>query len=388
MRTVRLTVLSALSPTARQTAANYITRRGDAVLLDYRHTVPGTLSGRAAVGSETLDGWLVDVGAEGVAAAVCADLENTLATARSLVPREHVVLGLPAGMDAGFAVDATRDPAIEIDSVITALDPVTVEEQLWDKTPLHDLEVPAVPGDPRTGGEFLVGELLHADTYVLTGSAHPAARAERGMRLINHIAPQARATSMIEFERVFPASSLHLRPLHLGTGRYDPGEALARTKPGAVTAPVLGDDIVDFTTVVCRLTRPCHPGRLVARMPELTAGSVWSRGKLWIASVPDRKVVWWGVGAEAGFEDGGPWPTSPRSGDTQDRLDWHPRFGAKGTVLGFTGERLDPRDFRLLLGEIALTDAELERGAAAWREFDDPLNLRKTLGQPSATTTE
>jgi hypothetical protein len=75
---------------------------------------------------------------------------------------------------------------------------------------------------------------------------------------------------------------------------------------------------------------------------------------------------------------GGP----PRHGegfpDVDAVLDWHPRFGDRGTVLAVTGrgDDVDAAGIRALLDGCALSEAEMRLDFAG---IEDPFELESTL---------
>ncbi|WP_051166022.1 GTP-binding protein [Amycolatopsis orientalis] len=347
---LRLTVLSGPDEGVVAPACARLAAQGAAVLA-YRHD------------GHSWSRWLDSGGGCRVArlgegdrtSAVLRDLPAAVAEAREAVAGPDLVLRLPFAVDLPQVLDEAGELA-EVDAVVVALDPERLEDWLWDPAPVDGLPV----------GEHLVDALSCADTCVL-----PAAGSGRGRgeHLLAQLAPRARAVR---------AGGKPGRPeFRLGAGGYDVGEVIARLAPGAVTVPVL-DESGPFRTAVVRARRPLHPERLARAMPAMAAGSVWSRGRLWIASVPGNRVVWRGVGPHVSFEDGGGW-------DDDGLLDpASPDGDRRGTVLAFTGDEVDKEELRAALLDCELTAAECAGGPLEWADYPDPLRLARALPMPAA----
>lgn len=381
---LHLTIVTTVMPVAGRATAEHLVRGRDAALLSWRAApTPDLLLRVVRRGVLILHQELLRLEQSCGSCTVADDLPHALGDLLARPWCRDAVVELPTGLDAEVVLRTLdlMDLPVQVDSVVTAVDPGALEVLLWDGSRLRERGV-AVPGhDERSCGEFGVDELVRADTYAMVAVTGPFEQVADGRRLLQHLAPQARAT-----EVPGAGSSVGLPAPSLRTGTWDPVESWSRSKPGAVVTPGYpgGDGLC---TVVCRMARPLHPQRLHERMPDLAAGSVWSRGHVWIASVPRCRVVWWGVGPEAGLEDGGRWVADTArtaaevlGSDADVILGWHPDYGDRGTVLALTGHDLDGHDLQVMLDECALTDDEMEAGPTAWPGlFPDPLALHATF---------
>ena len=319
--------------------------------------------------------------------AIVDDLSRLLPELAGTDWARDILVVLPLGVSAHTVLDgcAAIDPAslaplgLTIGTVAVALDAVALEDQLWAAETLADAHI-AVAEDDLSLGEFLVGELLLADTYVLANpSDEPGLEVISedviaGIELARHIAPQSRATAvggglLARFSRPELADT------------FDEDEAQVRSELGAVAVPVRSTGEVIASHVV-RIERPLHPGRLAVAMHTIAAGCVWSRGFLWVASMPARRVGWIGVGPNVSFGDAGGWLAD---GAERFRLDslalltWHTEYGDRGSMLAFTARELDAAGIETALQACALTDAELALGLEHWSTQPDPLELRSSF---------
>ncbi len=302
---------------------------------------------------------------------------------------DHVVLGLPPGVSVDMAVAELKrglGRAAVIDNAVLAIDPSGLEDHIWDKHTLYESGFTAMPEDDRTSGEFLIGELGHADTVMvhaglgaeLTGLRPDSSEAwAQGLELLGQLAPHAAVS----------AGDDDFRP-----GCYDGAEALARVRRGSVRVP-LRQGAGRFRTVLHKVERPLHPARFQEALPRLSEGSHWMRGRLWIASAAKVRIAVQGIGPRVWLESTGEWLADAGNGpvptggglplgsglhDVDAVLDWHPRFGDRGTVLAVTGreEDLDAAEIRALLDGCALSEAEMRLGFAG---LEDPFELESTL---------
>ena len=274
----------------------------------------------------------------------------------------HVVAALPAGVSLGMVLAALGEAfgldtegrgihaPLRLDTAALAVDPAALEESIWERRTLFESSLTASPGDDRTPGEFLVGELAAADTAfavpglaasLLASAAEATPAWARGAELLSELAPHAAV--------VRPDDTY--RP-----GCFDGTEAAARSRRGEVRVPAAGAS-GRFGTLHHRLDRPLHPGRLRDALPELASGSHWLRGRLWVASAPGQRIAVNGVGPRVWFEATGPWPETPE-------VPGAPRRCTEVAVTA-DAEDLDAEGFRGLLDACQLTPAELAAGPDA-----------------------
>ena len=319
--------------------------------------------------------------------AIVDDLSRVLPDLAGTDWAREVLIVLPLGISAHTVLDgcAALDPAslaplgLAIGTVAVALDVAALEDQLWAAETLADAHV-AVAEDDLNLGEFLVGELLLADTYILANPGDQAGLelisedVVAGIELARHIAPQSRATAvggglLARFSRPELADT------------FDEEEAAVRSELGAVALPVRCAGEVIASHLV-RVERPLHPGRLAVAMHTVAAGCVWSRGLLWVASMPARRVGWIGVGPNVSFGDAGGWLADGAERfrlDSLALLSWHAEYGDRGSLLAFTARELDAAGIESALQACALTDEEMALGLEHWADQPDPLELRASF---------
>lgn len=292
---------------------------------------------------------------------------------------DQIVLGLPPGVAAAMAAAELKqalDGPVVIDNAVLAIDPVELEGHIWDRHTLYESGFTAMAEDDRTSGEFLIGELGHVDSVMLSPGLSAALSGEvridsahwrAGTELLGQLAPHAAVVG----------SGDKFTP-----GCYDRVEAIARTRPGVVRLP-LDDATGTFSTVLHMSSRPLHPGRFREALPQLAAGTHWMRGRLWIASAASVRIAVQGIGPRVWFESTGPWLADAAARAKPDTdvdavLDWHPRHGDRGTVLALTGrsEDVNAQEIGRLLDGCQLSEAEMKVQPAAW---DDPFELNKAL---------
>jgi G3E family GTPase len=285
---------------------------------------------------------------------------------------DHIVLGLPPAVPCSTALGALKKGLMQpftVDSAVLACAPDAVEDHIWDHHTLFESGFTPIPEDLRTSGEFLIGELSFNDTVLLSDPVlvpvDPDGRL-RGVQLIRELAPHADVAEDAD----------SMRP-----GRHDYSEAVGRTFPGSVRVPAASAS--PFSTVTHRSQRPLHPERFRCALATLAEGCCWLRGHLWIAAAPGSRIAVQGIGPRVWLENTGPWladqasphPSRNRAADTDSRLDWHPDFGDRGSVIAATGEGIDSAEIARLLAGCELTDAEME---AEHAELNDPFHLSPT----------
>ncbi|WP_152360134.1 GTP-binding protein [Microlunatus speluncae] len=352
--------------------------------IDYHIDDRGQLIRATSSGWAEWDSRAIATAASCRACSVHRDLIRCLDQYASSGWDSDLLVTLPPGVSGTTVLDAVeavpeagpRPVGYAIGSIMTVIDPGTLTATLRSTETLAEKGFCLGYGD-LTCGRLLVEDLLLSDCYILAHDGPDRAGLELGVELAHHLAPQSRATALTS------ASSAGPLPLPTLEYRFDQLEVTWRASAGAVVMPLVADGR-RVRTHLASTRRPLHPARLRAALGELTAGSVWARGRIWAASVPDRKFGMTVIGHCVDFADGGPWladrPGSIESTtDTEGLLNWQDDCGDRGTWLAFTGEAVDPARIDACLAGCELTDDELGFGAARWRELDDPLQLRSVI---------
>lgn len=362
-------VLASLCPQARSQAITELLSVAGRTVVRYERSGAELTRYAQGHGVAAVAGWLQVLPMDGPV--LGSDLRDVVAEdlgriLELLGPTDEVVLVLPEGMDAAVGVAGLEaaDRLEMLHSVAVAVDPGSIEDALWRRGSLSEHGTAVCELDLRTEGDFLVTNLLWADTVALVSSSPPPSIG-RPIALLSHINPVARI--------------MHLACSRFAWAGFDIREAQARTRPGALALPTELESRDGIVTVLCTATRALHPSRLAERLPEITAGVVFSRGTMWLASAPDRRLAWWGVGPEAGFEDGGAWleGARPPGSDvpTEQALQWWPGRGDRGTTLAFTGADLDAAELAFLLAECVLDEREQEALDSGALSLPDPFGL-------------
>ncbi|MFL1427024.1 MULTISPECIES: GTP-binding protein [unclassified Nocardiopsis] len=279
------------------------------------------------------------------------------------------IVEVPGGIDPAVAVETITAPAASPHTAVTAVVAAVdgrrcVGDLLSDET-ARARGLRGEADDPRTVAEVLLRQIDYADHLALVETGRSGHRDRLCGPLLNHLNPAARILTD-------PAPA-DLAPLL--SGRFDGvGAALRLTPAFPPVPPHTGEPAV---TVVWRRFRPLHPERFYEALDEMTEAGVRSRGRLWLASMPDTMLAWEAVGPSVSFERSGPWlaalPASVRPLAASLRgpsgtFDWHPRTGDRCQHIAFTGLGADSAHLLALLDSCLLTEEEV----LAW-EKDGPL---------------
>lgn len=218
--------------------------------------------------------------------------------------------------------------------------------------------------DGRTVAQVHVGQVEFADVVVLT-APHPDTLA-----VIRRLAPTARVT--VTAERL----ELCLVNLDPGArrGRSDDphGSLLAGQPPLEESGRVR---LVEFES-----RRPFHPRRLHAAVDLLLDGVVRTRGRLWLASEPERAMWLESAGGGLRVSQAGKWLAAMTSREiayvgperrAMADLIWDDRHGDRHTSMTVLVCGADPAEIVQALQGALLTDDEMER-PQDWRRYQDP----------------
>jgi G3E family GTPase len=274
----------------------------------------------------------------------CAVREDAIPTLRRLAETgrwDRALLALPVAGEA-LPVARTLVPHLEpngalsgfrLASTVGAVDLATFEDDVLGDDLLVERERALTPGDRRSVGEALVGLVEHADVVVATDGTPRAAE------LLEHL----RAS---DGERVRGLHNLDAGALFCG--EHDPVAGEARVTIDR-EPDVVGRGHEGYRTVRLTSARPFHPDRLLARIEELGAGRVRSRGVFWVPTRPDSVIAWEGVGGQLSVGEVGEWADAPQR-----------------TVLTFTGLDADLANRAEVFDEVLMTADELASGLAPW----------------------
>lgn len=255
----------------------------------------------------------------------------------------EVVVALPAALRPGRVAEVLRGEGVRVDTVTTVVDARLLRAQLEGGDLLAERGLAVAATDRRSTAELVAGQLEDADVLAVADlHAVGSASAQTVQALLAHLAPLA--TQVV----IGPGGSGCDDVV--STGRHDPSTSAADRERLATLAVGLCPPACGVTTVLWGSTRPLHPGRLGAVLPDLVSGVLRSRGRVWLANRPAHRVGWDGAGASLSFGDPLPWTAPP------------------GTDLVLTGVGLDADRVRRQLESCVATDAEVAAGA----DLDDP----------------
>lgn len=286
----------------------------------------------------------------------------------------HQVFDAPADVEPHTAVETLleRHPELHLCAVVTAVDAQLLVPDLLGGETAFSAGLADSASDPRTLGDVLLRQIDLSDHVAVVRNAAPAAQVRVCRSLVTHLNPEATVVSDTTGEH--PRTLFH--------GSFDFAAALHRVLP-AFPPPPPSDPTGDGAaqTAVWRRFQPLHPGRFFEVLDEMTATSLRSRGRLWLAGRPDTMVVWEANGTSLSLEPGGPWtaalPARTRHLVTGFRppataFDWRPGTGDRCQHLAFTGLGLDTDHLFPLLDSCLLDPAEEREWEAAGPPPDDP----------------
>ena len=255
-----------------------------------------------------------------------------------------------------FAI--THSPTARDVSVAAVV--ATVETRSWLPLALGEDEL----DDGRTVAQVLVAQVEFADVVVLD-HPHPETLA-----VVRRLAPKARVT--VGAERLDLALA-NLEPDARRGRSDDPHGSLLAGQPPLDQAGAV--KLVEFQS-----RRPFHPGRLHAAVDLLLDGVVRSRGRLWLASEPERAMWLESAGGGLRVAEAGKWLAAMTTREVayvgperraMADLMWEDRHGDRHTSMTVLVCGADPAEIVAALTGALLTDREMAR-PQDWRRYDDP----------------
>jgi G3E family GTPase len=298
----------------------------------------------------------------------------------------HLVLLLDPGAEPATvlaALHAHLAGAIEVRGVVGVLDAATwLDDASGDATLAEHGRALSVDDD-RTVARLAVEQTELADVLVVTGRCPTPWDRVRLEAVLDRLAPRAARLTVADVLGGAPELAREVGD-EVRTWLADPTRG-PRTPPDGPHAPLLrGEPPLTRDAGVSLLhvghRRPFHPERLHAAADVLLHGTVRARGRVWVASQPDRVLWLESAGGALEVRGAGRWLAADPAGwdDAGDErraaaaLRWDDRFGDREQQLVVLVHDADPADIVEALDAALLTDAELARGEDAWRRFADP----------------
>ncbi|MBD0023397.1 MULTISPECIES: ribosome hibernation factor-recruiting GTPase MRF [Gordonia] len=312
------------------------------------------------------------------------------------------------------AVVVALDPVLEPEAVTWAIDNVVVDgmpgyvrapaahevrvaltvacvaEMDWLEAATGDITMDeagliiGVGNDERTLAQVAVGQVEFADALVLAGCdavARDSWLTARTAAVLKRLAPAAPLIMEIPqrpFTPAIAATMLSAIPEHTPHGRIaNPFDSLLRGRPPLHED--CGVVLFEFSA-----QRPFHPGRLHEAIDELLEGVVRARGRLWLATQPDRALWLESAGGGLRVDADGRWLAAMDDDELADAdpehramaaLRWDDEYGDRHSSIVILAHRADPDHIRAALRRACLTDDEMTQGQILWMAYDDPFGL-------------
>lgn len=275
-------------------------------------------------------------------------------------------------MGPGYA-DGPAALDVSIAAVVTCID-----SSVWLRQALGDAEL----DDGRTEAQVVVGQAEFADVAVLT-PADPVVAS-----VVRRLAPRAQiGVDSADIERILA----DLRPdARLGRSDDPHGPLLAGQPPLETQGAV---KLLEFGA-----QRPFHPQRLEAAIDTLLDGVIRARGRLWLASQPEKAMWVESAGGGLHVSSAGKWlaamTEAELAGTNAERrafgqLRWRGAQGDRHTAMTVLAYGTSTDGIVDALRGALLTDAEFHC-PQEWALYHDPFGdwHQETYDSPVEATTD
>ncbi|GAA0649051.1 GTP-binding protein [Streptomyces thermocarboxydovorans] len=255
-----------------------------------------------------------------------------------------------------------------VTGVITAVDPALLLPYLANGDDLAERGLAAAATDRRTVADTFARQLEYPPVLAVADSPEADDEDRELLRQLRPTAHQVPVDGPGGIRSPLAAAAL---------AGVDLEAAAAAQHPACALLPAEAD-AHGVSTLVWHRHRPFHPERLYAALDELTCAAVRSRGRFWLADMPDTLFHWDAAGGALCVESAGPWLDSlpdaawdmvPPVRRAAAALDWHPEHGDRCQHLVFTSPALERDGLHRLLESCLLTDSEYAAGPEAWRRL-------------------
>lgn len=276
--------------------------------------------------------------------------------------------------DADEGAQETAGDWVEVAGVLVAVDAGSWFDAATGEETMADHGLAATADDERTLAQVAVGQLTAADAVLLAGEPDDGWTAVRLTAVLDRLVPGAPRALL---GRAHPDELLTALPSTARRGRMPtPHDALLAGQP-----PL--DAVADVQLVRFSATRPFAPERLHEAIDVLLSGVVCSRGRLWLASQPDRAIWLESAGGGLRIGDAGPWlATLGDDAELWSQVDpersaaaalrWDPVHGDRDVEIVVLTHRQPAELITAALSAALLTDDELAAGEDTWRALPDP----------------
>ncbi|WP_249523134.1 ribosome hibernation factor-recruiting GTPase MRF [Modestobacter marinus] len=292
---------------------------------------------------------------------------------------EEVLLDEDTELDGSTGPDADGETAgdwVEVAGVLVAVDAGSWLDAATGEETMDDRGLAATVDDERTLAQVAVGQLTAADAVLLAGAPDDGWAAVRLTAVLDRLVPGAPRGRL---GSTHPDELLTALPVTAKRGRMPtPHDALLAGQP-----PL--DAVADVQLVRFSATRPFSPERLHEAIDVLMTGVVCSRGRLWLASQPDRAIWLESAGGGLRIGDAGPWlATLGDDAELWSQVDparsaaaalrWDPLHGDRDVELVVLTHGQPAELITAALTAALLTDEELAAGEESWRTSIDPFS--------------
>ncbi|MGY1771573.1 ribosome hibernation factor-recruiting GTPase MRF [Blastococcus sp. SYSU D00813] len=288
---------------------------------------------------------------------------------------EHLCWALDEVVLDEGAVETAGD-SVRVEAVVAVVDAATWLDDATGEDDLADRGLAATPDDERTLAQVAVGQVAFADAVVLAGRPRDGWQAARLDAVLDRLVPGVPRADVDRWVRGPEAVLAAVGP----DARR--GRVPSAHDPLLAGEPPLEED-AGIALVHLTAHRPFHPERLHDALDVLLDGVVCSRGRLWLATRPDRALWLESAGGGLRIGDAGPWLAADPddhqlwAGVSPERrvaaaLRWHPLYGDRDVDVVVLSHRRPPMAVTAALEAALLTDEELAAGQEVWSTWADP----------------
>jgi G3E family GTPase len=276
---------------------------------------------------------------------------------------ESTGIGEPLPVAATFTFEDESGYSLSqlarLDTMVSVVDSEAFIADLESGEALKDRKLEAGEDDERELADLLLDQVEFANVLVLnkTDRCTPEAvdRLEAVLRTLNPDAKIVRSVmGRVPLDVIFDT----------GLFDFEKAEAAPGWQKELAGVHVPETEEYGISSFVWRSDRPLHPKRLVKAVQGGMKGVLRAKGIFWLATRPEVIGIWSLAGKSLQLNPGGYW----RGQDADGTAPVYPK-----QELVFIGTDMDRAKLTQLLEAAVLTDAEMAKGEAAWRRFEDPL---------------